>query len=162
MSRMSRLKLPWQDAEEFITAVYSQRPVQGLMHDFYKYPARFSPEFARSAINVFSRPGDLVADPFVGGGTTLVEPRVLGRLGIGSDISSLAMFVTNIKTQRLSMVDIKYLTNWFFRFPEKLNLRRSCAGGEWEERGYSHNLYQSAIYEVLTIDLNALRHQRST
>jgi hypothetical protein len=23
-------------------------------------------------------------------------------------------------------------------------------------------LYQSAIYEVLTIDLNALRHQRST
>ena len=147
MSRISRLKLPWQDAEQFITAVYSQRPVQGLTHDFYKYPARFSPEFARSAIKVFSRPGELVADPFVGGGTTLVESRVLGRLGVGSDISSLATFVTNVKTQRLSTADIKYLTEWFVRLPEKLNLRRSTGGG-WEERGYAHNLQCEATWPI--------------
>jgi hypothetical protein len=30
------------------------------------------------------------------------------------------------------------------------------------DRASGRALYQSAIYEVLTIDLNALRHQRST
>lgn len=29
-------------------------PVRGLTHDFYKYPARFSPAFARTLIEVFS------------------------------------------------------------------------------------------------------------
>src|SRR5947209_2346116 len=59
----------------FIAAARDGRPVRGLTHDFYKYPARFSPIFARAAIELFTRPGDLVLDPHVGGGTTLVEAR---------------------------------------------------------------------------------------
>src|SRR5215467_12038614 len=64
--------------------------VRGLTHDFYKYPARFSPSFARAAIETFTKPGQLVLDPHVGGGTTLVEARALGRECVGVDISPLA------------------------------------------------------------------------
>src|ERR1700722_10958066 len=42
-------------------------PVRGLTHDFYKYPARFSPAFARTLIEVFTEPGDVCLDPHVGG-----------------------------------------------------------------------------------------------
>jgi hypothetical protein len=47
-------------------------PVRGLTHNFYRYPARFSPVFVRAAIEAFTVPGDLVLDNHVGGGTTLV------------------------------------------------------------------------------------------
>ena len=53
-------------------ALNVQNPVGGLTHDYYRYPARFSPEFARACIREFTRPHDVVIDPFMGGGTTLV------------------------------------------------------------------------------------------
>jgi hypothetical protein len=68
-------------------------PVRGLTHNFYRYPARFSPAFARAAIETFTRPGDFVLDPHVGGGTTIVEAFALGRSAVGVDISPLAEFV---------------------------------------------------------------------
>ncbi|MFH1104800.1 MAG: DNA methyltransferase, partial [Actinomycetota bacterium] len=63
-------------------------------HDFYRYPARFPPKFAAAAVQAFTRPGDLVLDPFVGGGTTLVEAVRLGRRAVGADINPIAVFVS--------------------------------------------------------------------
>lgn len=62
-----------------LEALYSESPVSGLTHSFYRYPARFSPQFARTAIEAFTQPGDTVFDPFMGGGTTVVEALALGR-----------------------------------------------------------------------------------
>ena len=42
-------------------------------HEFYRYPARFPPAFAHAVIKAFTKPGDIVLDPFLGGGTTLVR-----------------------------------------------------------------------------------------
>src|SRR4051795_9602564 len=80
-----------------IAAARDGEPVRGLTHGFYKYPARFSPSFARAAIETFTTPGDLVMDPHVGGGTTIVEARAMGREALGVDISELAEFVSNVK-----------------------------------------------------------------
>lgn len=139
--KTERLKLDWQDADLFLSAVHSRKRVTGLTHDFYKYPARFSPEFSRLTIEVFSRPGDHVVDPFVGGGTTLVEARATGRLGIGSDISSLANFVSGAKTRIYSGADIEYVRRWLDELPSRLNLRNEVKiSGNWEEAGYLRNL----------------------
>lgn len=81
-------------------------------HEYYRYPARFSPEFAAAAINAFSEPGDLVADYFLGGGTTLVEARLAGRVGFGSDLNSLATFVSNVKTRLYSARDLDAVAEW--------------------------------------------------
>ena len=95
---MSRQDRPTREleigaAERFLEAVQCTEPVSGYTHNFYRYPARFSPHFARAAIQTFSQPGDVVLDPFMGGATTLVEARTLGRHAVGSDINSLAVFL---------------------------------------------------------------------
>ena len=138
--RPMKLRLGWRDTDALITAVHSQKRVTGLTHNFYKYPARFSPEFARASIDAFSDPGDLVADPFVGGGTTLVESRVRGRLSIGTDISTLATFVSKTKTQVLSGADIQHLEKWFQSLPEQINIRLDSARGKPENDYYTRNL----------------------
>jgi len=45
------------------------------VHEYYRYPARFSPGFAKAVVETVHRAVELVLDPFVGGGTTLVESR---------------------------------------------------------------------------------------
>jgi hypothetical protein len=75
-----------------------KKTVRGLTHTFYKYPARFSPLFARAVIQLFTEKGDVVFDPFMGGGTTIVEASAMGRHAIGSDINTLALYVSKVKT----------------------------------------------------------------
>lgn len=122
--RPSRLKLRWQDADSLLTAIHSQERVAGLTHNFYQYPARFSPCLAREAIRVFSDPGDLVVDPFVGGGTTLVESRASSRRSVGVDISSLAHFVSQTKSRPVAARDIADLRAWFEGLVPRLTVRQ--------------------------------------
>ncbi|MBI4590258.1 MAG: hypothetical protein HY725_15605 [Candidatus Rokubacteria bacterium] len=84
----------------------------GKTHNFYHYPARFSPEIARCVIGTFSRPGDLVIDPFMGGGTSVIEALTTGRRVIGVDINSLALFVSLARTTPLSARDEAAVRRW--------------------------------------------------
>jgi hypothetical protein len=47
------------------------------------HPGKMLPTIARYAINTYTQPGDLVADPMAGIGTTMVEAMHLGRDGVG-------------------------------------------------------------------------------
>jgi DNA modification methylase len=90
---------------DLLDAILSEEAVMGYTHDFYRYPARFSPKFVGAAIREFTEVGDVVFDPFMGGGTTLVEARAQGRHAVGIDISSLATFISRVKTNLLSGSD---------------------------------------------------------
>ena len=96
----------------FSEVFQSKAKVKGLTHDFYKYPARFNPQFVRSVLDEFSVPGDWILDPFMGGGTTVVESISSGRRVVGSDINELAQFVTRVKTTPLSCQDISEVLTW--------------------------------------------------
>lgn len=113
-------------AQELVDAINDQRPVTGLTHDFYRYPARFAPSFARQAILAFTRPGDLVFDPFMGGGTSIVEALALGRRALGTDISSLAVFLSETKSTVLSRKQLQALDDWGQRLVLKLNLHETA------------------------------------
>lgn len=108
----------------FLEAAQYQGPVRGYTHNLYKYPARFSPVFARSAIECFTSPDDTVLDPFVGGGTAMVEARLSGRHAFGSDISSLAVFLTLTKAVPLSDADLEAIETWFQCVSHRLNIHR--------------------------------------
>jgi hypothetical protein len=116
-------------------------PVRGLTHGFYKYPARFSPSFARAAIEAFTKPGDLVLDPHVGGGTTLVEARATGREAVGVDISALAEFVARVKCSIFSEAELETLIAWAARVPNAVDIHRPSAPfPEYEDLGYYKHL----------------------
>lgn len=91
------LPLPHDAQIALISGARDTKPVNGLTHCHYNYPARFSPRMVGQIIETFTRAGDLVFDPYVGGGTTLVEAFARGRRAIGSDISTLAAFVARAK-----------------------------------------------------------------
>lgn len=144
---------------DLLGAIHDRNPVAGLTHSFYRYPARFSPMFARAAIKWFTKPGDLVCDPFMGGGTSLVEASALGRRSIGVDINSLAVFLARVKTQQLGPRDLACIQAWFADLPERLNLHNaSQLDHAWKESGYQRNISGPSTWPVRkTIEL-ALGH----
>jgi len=121
------LKIPTQTIEKLTRSALDKKPVTGLTHNFYRYPARFSPTFASTAIELFSKPGDLVLDPYMGGGTTIVEALVAGRRAIGTDLNSLSIFLTKVKTTKLNSSEKKSISSWAdqlipqltYRYPRK-------------------------------------------
>lgn len=84
----------------------------GSTHGFYHYPARFSPDVARTVIELFSQEDDLVLDPFMGGGTSIIEGLRLGRRMVGVDLNALAHFVADVRTTPLSERDEIALRAW--------------------------------------------------
>lgn len=152
---------------EFREAVLSREPVAGLTHGFYRYPARFSPSFARATIKAFTQPGDIVLDPFMGGGTTLVEARALGRRAIGVDINQLATFIARVKTSPLSERDLSTVQTWAESIGNSLNLHNPPARAwPWIEEGYQRNISGRSTWpirktlELALARLEELPHER--
>lgn len=106
------------DVDAIRKAALSRAPVSigprrtASPHEYYRYPARFSPDLAASVIAALTEPGDLVGDYFLGGGTTLVEARMAGRIGIGSDINALSTFVSRVKTRLYSVAEMSEVAAW--------------------------------------------------
>jgi hypothetical protein len=58
------------------------------------YRACFKPQLPRFFIETLTRPGDVLYDPFMGRGTTIVEGSLFGRTVIGNDINPLSRILT--------------------------------------------------------------------
>lgn len=86
---------------------------QRHIHGLGRYPSKFIPEIPRWAIDAYSKPGDLVLDPFSGSGTTAVEALMAGRNALGSDISPYSRLLTEAKTSLLNGVRLRELADTF-------------------------------------------------
>lgn len=157
-----------RELADLVHAARDTAPVSGLTHNFYRYPARFSPGFVRAAIRAFTDPGDWVLDPFAGGGTTLVEAITNGRHAIGVDISTLATFVSEAKTLILHDKAIAIVRRWLERLPEIVNIHSPAYRfHDFADAGYYKNMegphvwrLRKAIEQALT-SIQRLRDKRS-
>jgi len=70
-------------------------------HRLHAFAAKFPPQLPHVFIEQLTQPGDVVLDPMVGSGTTVVEAFLLERKGIGIDIDPLARMICRVKTSRL-------------------------------------------------------------
>ncbi|MFH1439581.1 MAG: DNA methyltransferase [Candidatus Woesearchaeota archaeon] len=105
---------------------YSQ--TQYLTHKYHSYPARFIPQIPRAFIQLFSKEGDTILDPFCGCGTTLVESTLLKRHSIGNDFNPLATLLSKVKTTSLSdkkLIKIDSLIKLIETRIKKNNLKES-------------------------------------
>jgi len=118
-------------------------------HEFYRYPARFPADLARAVIEALTSPGDVVLDPFVGGGTTLVESRLAGRIGIGCDLNRLATFVTRAKCSVYSDETLDAVTKWAASRLQFINLHTPVTPEDgWIAGGYLRNVDGSDLWRL--------------
>jgi hypothetical protein len=80
------------------------------------YRACFKPQLPRFFIERLTEPGEVVYDPFMGRGTTVIEAGLLGRVPCGCDVNPLSLVLTRPRlhppaleqiTERLKQVDYK-------------------------------------------------------
>jgi hypothetical protein len=80
----------WRYSSEFWTS--RQRQASSI-HEV-SYRACFKPQLPRFFINLLTRKGDIVYDPFSGRGTTVIEAGLLGRNVIANDANPLSRIMT--------------------------------------------------------------------
>lgn len=81
----------------------AHRPVYRM----HRYFARRPHNLFAALIEHFTEPGDVVLDPFMGGGVTLVEATERGRRAIGFDTNPLASFITRTELESLDIEDYR-------------------------------------------------------
>jgi len=108
---------------EFWTA--KQRQANSL-HEI-AYRACFKPQLPRFFINLLTQPGNVVYDPFMGRGTTLIEAALMGRVPFGCDASPLSDILTRPRlkppsltavAERLRQIDLTHCTH----YPQELEV----------------------------------------
>ena len=80
-------------------------------HNIYSYPAKFLSHLPRGLISKLSNEGELICDPFAGGGTTGLEAMLLNRRFIGYDINPFSILVSKVKTTYIPSETIKNTLN---------------------------------------------------
>ncbi len=96
----------WQDSEghwEALTLNTWPIITQKRGGELGNHPAPFPVELARRCIRLSTFPGELVIDPFVGTGSTLLAARQLGRRAIGIELSERSC---EIAANRLAQGDL--------------------------------------------------------
>jgi hypothetical protein len=88
---------------EFWTA--KQRAAHSL-HEI-SYRACFKPQLPRFFIDRLTRPDDIVYDPFMGRGTTLVEAALMGRRPCGCDVNPLSAVLCEPRLRPPSLADVQ-------------------------------------------------------
>lgn len=78
-------------------------------HCYHIYPAMMIPQVARSLMEEYKPEGrfELLLDPYMGSGTSLVEASILGVNSIGTDLNPLARLMAKVKTTHYDITEIK-------------------------------------------------------
>ena len=93
-----------------------------ITHGFYTYPAKFIPQLAARIIKEYSVEGDIVIDPFMGSGTTVIESIVNKRIGIGTDINEIAVLLSKVKSTPIEYESLlNEYSNLIFKLQNKFN-----------------------------------------
>ncbi len=137
--------------ETFVNEFWTSK--QRAAHSLHEvsYRACFKPQLPRFFIDRFTAPGELVYDPFMGRGTTVIEAALAGRIPAGCDINPLSAMLSQPRLSpptaeevaaRLEEIDLSFAVSSpteleVFYHPE--TLREICSLREYlmaqEHRG---------------------------
>ena len=95
-------------------------------HPMCSYLASFPASLVHAFIARYTRPGDVVLDPFSGRGTTPLQACAEGRIGAGNDLNPFAHILTAAKVDPPTKADIKTRL-------VALRVAWAATAGEWNE-----------------------------
>ncbi|MBB4216261.1 DNA modification methylase [Rhizobium sp. BK212] len=126
-------------------------------HGLHRYPAKFIPQIPRWAIKELSRPGEVVLDPFMGSGTTIVESLLADRVAHGIDLDPLACLIAQAKTAQANRLELRHLQEQLASsvLREEDNLIVPMAGVKNFEHWFSRATWgtlQNIRNKILTLD----------
>ena len=85
-----------------------QKQRQGhSLHYVVPYQACFAPQIPEFFIKNFSSNGDVVLDPFCGRGTAILEANQNNRIGLGVDVSPLALTLAKAKLKNITYEQVR-------------------------------------------------------
>lgn len=68
-----------------------------LSHSYFRYIGQFPPQIPRAIIRQYSKPNETLIDPMCGGGTALLEARLVGLNAVGIDINPVAILWSKVR-----------------------------------------------------------------
>ena len=77
------------------------------LHPMCSYLASFPAALAHAFIARYSRPGDIVLDPFSGRGTAPLQAAAEGRIGVGNDLNPFAHLLTSAKVETPTVAEAR-------------------------------------------------------
>ncbi len=86
---------------------YSRSNAIGLWAAVGPYYAMFPLEFAFDIVKEYSKPGQLVLDPFAGRGSSIYAAATQNRIGLGIEINSLGWIYSQTKLQPASLWNVE-------------------------------------------------------
>ena len=141
-----------------------------LTHGIHPYSAKYIPQIPNYLISRLSKKDDLILDPFLGSGTTLVEANLLGRNVIGIDINPLACLISKVKTTKLSEQELEKIEDaceliksdilshrgqtTLFTAKKKQNIKLLNSNQELEH--YIESWFQQSVIDELIVIKNCI------
>lgn len=99
LPRPGRLRAEGVDVPVIEGAFWTARQRQASSLHEVSYRACFKPQLPAFFIGKYTKPGDVVLDPFLGRGTTAVEAALLGRVPAGNDANPLSGILARPRVQ---------------------------------------------------------------
>lgn len=115
-TELDRVTIGSKNYKRFINEFWTAKQRQANNLHEISYRACYKPQLPKFFIDLFTKSGDIVYDPFAGRGTTLIEAAILNRNIISNDINPLSRILTeprlNIPTiqqieERLNQIQFK-------------------------------------------------------
>lgn len=128
---------------------YNKDDYPVLTHGLHPYPAKFPPHIPGLLLDNYGTKGDLVLDPFMGSGTTVVEANFLGYNAIGNDTNPLSDWLVKTKTTKLTDKDLSLLDEFKFDLERYYLERKEVPRPEW--RNIDHWFKPHILYELSLI-----------
>ena len=121
------------------------------IHRWYKYTQGYSTTLVHKLLDELNvQPSDIVFDPFMGCGTTLLTCKSVGISSIGMDISPLMKWVTDVKTQNYSLTKLTEVVEKFMA-KEIFSDTEVNYGGDIFERYFSRAYSSTVVTQIFAI-----------
>jgi len=106
------------------------------VHRLHPYLGKFIPQLVEVFLKKYFRPGQMILDPFVGSGTTLIEANILNMPSIGIELSEFSYLIAKVKTQKYDIElvekEILDILNKTKEFSRKIQKNQISLFDDWD------------------------------